>query len=191
MSIKKLAVFVSGGGTNLQAIIDQVKNSYINGKIVLVISDKKDCFALKRAEKEGIETRILDLKNKDLEYSRIKEELKDKNIDLVVLAGYMRVIPKDFIEEFKGRIINLHPALLPNFGGLGMYGDNVHKKVLETAQKVSGATVHYVDSGVDTGEIIGQAIIPVYNDDSVDSLRMRVHSVEHKLLVRVIKDLCK
>lgn len=121
----------------------------------------------------------------------VKELLLKEEIDLIILAGFMKVIPAEFVNAFEQKIINLHPALLPRHGGIGMYGDNVHRAVLREKDKTSGATVHYVDTGCDTGEIIAQGMTNVYNDDNIESLSNRIHIIEHRLLPRVIADICE
>lgn len=148
-----MAVLISGGGTNLQALIDNTKSGYINGEIKIVISNRKDAYGLIRAEKAGIEALYIDPSNlSDEEYNKkIIEELEKQNIGLVVLAGYLKILSKEFIQKYRDRIINIHPSLLPDFGGKGYYGDKVHKAVLESGAKITGATVHLVDEGTDTG----------------------------------------
>lgn len=190
---KKIAVFISGGGTNLQAIIDSIERDEINGKITLVISSKSKAYGLTRAKKHNIPVHLAGFSGtgKDEDYLEVKDILNKEEIDLIVLAGFMKIMPADFVNSFKGRIINLHPALLPRHGGIGMYGDNVHQAVLDAQDKTSGATVHFVDTGCDTGEIIAQGMTNVYNEDSIESLSNRIHVIEHRLLPRVIADLCE
>lgn len=190
---KKIAVFISGGGTNLQAIIDSIARDEINGQITLVISSDPKAYGVTRAKKHNIPVHIAKFSGvtKDDDYLKVKEILDNEGIELIVLAGFMKVMPADFVNSFEKRIINLHPALLPRHGGMGMYGDNVHRAVLDENDKTSGATVHFVDSGCDTGEIIAQGMTNVYNDDSIESLSNRIHIIEHRLLPRVIADLCE
>lgn len=180
----KLAVFVSGGGTNLEAIMEAIESGYIDGEIVQVISNKKDAYALERAKNHHVPGKYVDFSKKDA-FDELSKELKD--IDLIVLAGFLVIIPESFVNEFSGRIINLHPSLLPKHGGDGMYGLNVHRDVIESSDKLSGASVHYVDAGTDTGPIIAQAMVNVYNDDDEEKLQKRISYVEHSLLVKVIR----
>ncbi|NMA86358.1 MAG: phosphoribosylglycinamide formyltransferase [Tissierellia bacterium] len=189
-----IAVLISGGGTNLQALIDNTKNGYINGEIKIVISNRKDAYGLMRAEKAGIEALYinpLEFTTQEEYNSKILEELEKRNVKLVVLAGYLKILSKEFIEKYRDRIINIHPSLLPDFGGKGYYGEKVHKAVLESGIKTTGATVHFVDEGTDTGEIILQETVEIREDDTVESLKARVLEVEHRLLVEAVGMLCK
>ena len=191
MSHKKLAVLVSGSGTNLQAIIDAIRSGELtNTEIAIVISNKKDAYALQRAEKEGIKSLFLNPKDfpSSIEYDKkLIELIKEHKIDLIILAGYLRILSKEFINAFPNKIINIHPALLPKFGGKGMYGEKVHEAVLKEKEKESGCTVHFVDNGIDTGQIIAQKKIPVLEGDNVETLQKRILLEEHKLLVESIK----
>ncbi len=184
-------MLVSGFGTNLQAIIDAVKTgrlSYLD--IAVVISNKKDIFALERGKNAGIETVFLDPKNftNSIDYDKkLIEMIGNYNVDLIVLAGYMRVLTEDFVNAFKNKIINIHPALLPDFGGKGMYGKNVHEAVLKSGVKESGCTVHFVTTEVDSGPIIAQRKVSVIPGDTVESLSKRILNEEHKLLIEAIE----
>ena len=186
-----IGVLISGGGTNLQSLIDNIENGYIKGEIKIVISNRKDAYGLIRAEKAGIEALYIDPSGlSDKNYNKkIIEELEKRNIELVVLAGYLKILSKEFIQKYNKRIINIHPSLLPDFGGKGYYGDRVHKAVLESGKKVTGATVHFVDEGTDTGKIILQEKVEIKADDTVESLKARVLEVEHRLLVEAVKQL--
>ena len=188
---KRLAVLVSGSGTNLQAIIDAIKTSSLkNTEISIVISNKKDAFALKRAEKEGIKNIFLNPKDfaDDLEFDKkLIEIISNYEVDLVILAGYLKILTDAFVNAFPNKIINIHPALLPNFGGEGMYGRYVHEAVLKSGAKESGCTAHFVTSKVDAGPIIAQKKVPVLEGDTVDSLSKRILIEEHKLLIDSIK----
>lgn len=192
--MKKLAVFVSGNGSNLQAIIDNINNNQIDGKIEIVISNKKDAYALKRAEYYGIEA-IYISKNDfssffDYEQYLIKI-LKEKSIDIIVLAGFLYIFSEHFIDQFQNKIINIHPSLLPSFGGKGMYGINVHKAVIEYGAKITGATVHFVDKNPDGGPIILQKAIYVDEDDTPETLQQKVlQKAEWVILPIVLKLLC-
>lgn len=190
--MKKIAVFVSGSGSNLQAIIDACESGHIKkGRIEVVFSDKKDAYGLQRARNHNIKNIIfLDPKNYKTkeEYDKtIAEKMNELNIDLICLAGYMRILTEVFINTFKGKIINIHPSLLPDFGGKGMYGINVHKAVLKAGVKESGCTVHFVDYGIDTGPIILQKKVPVLDGDSPEILQKRVLEQEHLAYKEAIK----
>ena len=185
----KISVLVSGSGSNLQAVIDGVKSGRIkNAKMVLVLSSKEGAFALERAENEGIKTAVISRKTHPDESERtdaILKTLREAETDLVVTAGYMSIIDRKICSAYKERIINIHPALLPKFGGIGYYGLHVHKAVLDAGEKETGATVHYIDEeGVDSGEIILQKSIPVMDGDTPETLQKRVlEEVEHEIIV--------
>lgn len=189
----KIGVLISGGGTNLQAIIDNIANGYIDGQIEIIISNKKDAYGLVRGSKAGIETLYInpnDFENHNEYNLRLVKEFKDRNIDLVVLAGYLKILSGEFIKEFKNRIINIHPSLIPSFCGDGYYGEKVHRAVIDYGCKISGATVHIVDEGTDTGPIILQECVEVVDTETVESLQMKVLEIEHKILVEAIKLYC-
>jgi phosphoribosylglycinamide formyltransferase-1 len=174
----RIAVLVSGGGTNLQAIIDKVNSKEImNTEIAVVISNKKDAYALERARINNIKELCIspkDFDNRD-EFNRaLLDTLVKENIDLVVLAGYLVVISNELVETFKNRIINVHPSLIPAFCGKGYYGLKVHEEALKRGVKVTGATVHFVDEGTDTGPIILQMPVMVEENDTPETLQRRV-----------------
>ena len=187
----RIAVFVSGSGSNLQSIIDNIENGTLNCEISYVIADR-ECFGLERAEKHGIKSIMLDKKlfgNKlSDEISAILENGIEKT-DYIVLAGYLSILSESFINKWTRKIINIHPSLLPKFGGKGMYGMNVHRAVIEAKETESGCTIHFVDTGVDTGEIILQIKVPVLSDDTPEILQKRVLEKEHILLIEGIKKL--
>lgn len=194
MSPVKIGVLISGGGTNLQAVIDNTKNENINGEISLIISNKKEAYGLTRGELAGIETLYIDAKSfdSDRDYNlKLIEEFKKRNIELIILAGYLKVLSPEFIKEFKDKIINIHPSLIPQFSGKGYYGERVHKAVLSSGVKTTGATVHFVDEGTDTGPIILQEIVNVESIDDLNSLKEKVLKIEHKLLVQAVKLYCE
>ena len=174
----KLAVCVSGGGTNLQAIIDAIENGTItNAKISVVISNNKDVFALERATKHGIEALCISPKDYEsrAEFNKaFLEKLDSYEVDLVVLAGFLVVIPEEMIAKYRNRMINIHPSLIPSFCGTGYYGLKVHEGVLSRGVKVTGATVHFVDEGTDTGPIILQKAVEVKQGDTPKDLQQRV-----------------
>lgn len=190
----KIGVLISGGGTNLQSIIDNIKTGNINGEIKLIISNKEEAYGLTRGKESGIESMYISRKRFDSEEdynSKLIEEFKKRDVELIVLAGYLKVLSKEFIYEFKNRIINIHPSLIPSFCGKGYYGENVHKEVLNYGVKITGATVHFVDEGTDTGPIILQESIEVESFDTIDTLKAKVLKVEHKILVQGVKLYCE
>lgn len=177
-----ISVLVSGGGTNLQAIIDKIEEGDLKGvQIVQVISSREGVFALERAEKAGIKGKVV----KDTQ--TLLRELEAEETDLVVLAGYMKVLEPEVIREYRQRIVNIHPSLIPKYCGKGFYGKRVHQAVLDGGETVSGATVHFVDEGVDTGEIILQRQVPVEPGDTADTLAARVLETEHVIFAEGIK----
>ena len=185
----KIGVLISGGGTNLQALIDNTLNSNINGRIELIISNK-DSYGLERGKEVAIKSLYIDtskFRNEEEYNQRLIEEFKDKEIDLIVLAGYLKILSKDFIKEFEGKIINIHPSLIPKYSGKGYYGEKIHKEVLKSGDKYTGATLHFVDQGIDTGDIILQEKVKVDKDDTVESLKEKVLKIEHKIIVEGVK----
>jgi phosphoribosylglycinamide formyltransferase-1 len=183
----KIAVLVSGGGSNLASIIEAIEKGEINASIEYVISDKKDVFALKRAEEKGIKTFVVDKKEYGNKSSdKILELLKGK-VDLIVLAGYLSILSGELLREFSNRIINIHPSLIPSFCGPGMYGIKVHEAAIKAGVKYSGCTVHFVNELVDGGAILLQQAVPVYFEDDAKTLQQRVLIEEHKLLPQAIK----
>ena len=182
----RAAVCVSGGGTNLQAIIDAVSAGTItNTEIALVISNKPGAYALERAKKAGISSEVLvpkDYENRNAFGEALIQSLNDKNIDLVVLAGYLVILPENFVKAFEGRIINIHPSLIPSHCGAGYYGLKVHESVLARGNKVTGATVHFVDEGTDSGPIILQKAVEVLDDDTPEVLQKRVMEIWQSMI---------
>jgi phosphoribosylglycinamide formyltransferase-1 len=190
-----LAVLVSGGGTNLQAILDAVESGAIqNARVALVISGRADAYALTRAKRRGVPVFVAGKAEYPDEASRnasIAGALRRAKADLIILAGYMNILPPALIREFAGRIINIHPSLIPKFCGMGYYGKRVHQAVLDAGETESGATVHYVDEGVDTGPVILQRKVPVLPGDDADALAARVLRVEHEILVLAVRLLAR
>lgn len=190
----RIAVLVSGGGTNLQAIIDAIASGKItNTEIALVISNKEGAYALKRAEQAGIKGAVISPKqyaDKEAYSQDMIKTIKDAGCELIVLAGFLVVLPESFVNAFEGRIINIHPSLIPSFCGDGFYGLKVHEKALERGVKVTGATVHYVDSGTDTGPIIDQKAVYIMPDDTPETLQRRVmEEAEWVILPKAIDDI--
>lgn len=181
----RLGVLVSGRGSNLQAIIDAINQGKINASIEIVISDREDAYALKRAEENHIKNIFVNPKEYESKQEFEREVirlLKENNVELICLAGFMRVLSPDIVRAFKDRIINIHPSLLPSFPGL-----HVQKKALEHGVKFSGCTVHFVDEGVDTGPIIIQAVVPIFDNDTEDSLSERILKQEHKIYPQAVQ----
>lgn len=190
----KIAVLVSGGGTNLQAIIDAIASGKItNTEIALVISNKEGAYALNRAEQAGIKGAVINPKqyaDKEAYSQDMIKTIKDAGCELIVLAGFLVVLPESFVNAFEGKIINIHPSLIPSFCGDGFYGLKVHEKALERGVKVTGATVHYVDSGTDTGPIIDQKAVYIKADDTPETLQRRVmEEAEWVILPKAIDDI--
>jgi phosphoribosylglycinamide formyltransferase-1 len=180
----KLAVFASGGGSNFQAIVDAAASGRFSGEVVLCVSNRKAAGVLERAQTAGIPTVVLSPRNFDdaAEYEDVLlVTLSRYGVDFIALAGYLQKIPPKIVERFRGRIVNIHPALLPAFGGKGMYGIHVHEAVLAAGVSTSGATVHVVAEEYDTGPIVLQEAVPVEPGDTPETLAARVLEVEHRL----------
>jgi len=181
----RVAVLVSGGGTNLQALLDALHNSPV-ARVVRVISNRPGAGALERARRAGAATTVL---SNPADPHELLVALRDAQ--LVVLAGYLKLVPPAVVTQFRGRMINIHPALLPDFGGPGMYGHHVHAAVLASGARESGATVHFVDEAFDRGDIIAQEKVPVMDGDTPETLAARVLEAEHRLLPRVVLELAR
>lgn len=182
--MRNIGVLVSGGGTNFQAIIDAVEAGVIDGNICVVISNKENAYGLERGKEHGIKAIF------ENDEQKIIEHLKANNVDLVVLAGFLKILTSKFVDEFKNKIINIHPSLIPSFCGKGHYGLKVHEKAVEYGVKVSGATVHFVDENADTGPILMQGVVDVYPEDNAKDLQARVLKIEHEILVKSVKLIC-
>ena len=181
----KIAVFVSGRGSNLQAILDSQKE-YKNVEVKAVVSDKISCPAFQIAEKYSIPVFSLGEKDGCVGYNELTGLLSELGVEFVVLAGFLKLIPNDLIKKYSKKIINIHPALLPAFGGKGMYGMNVHRAVFQSSAKVSGVTIHFVDETYDTGNIIAQRCVDISDVKSPEEIAERVLKVEHELLPYVV-----
>lgn len=191
-----IAVFVSGGGTNLQALIDaQDRGEIKNGKITFVLASNENAYALERAKKAGIESTVVNRKAYDTkaDYDKaVLEALDGKNIDLIVLAGFLSILGEDLVNEYKNRIINIHPSLIPLFCGDGFYGKKVHTAVLNSGVKVTGATAHFVNEITDGGAIILQKAVPVEQGDNEDILQYRVmRQAEWEILPKAVSLFCE
>lgn len=185
----KFCVLVSGGGSNLQSLIDHVQCGDIPAEICGVISSRKGVYALERAAQHGIPSAVIARKAFDTVEAydaALLAAIQKMGADFIVLAGYLSILSASLIRRFPNRIINIHPALLPSFGGKGYYGLNVHKKVLAYGVKVTGATVHFVDEGTDTGPIILQDCLQIRPDDTPEGLQLRVMEIEHRILPRAV-----
>ena len=185
--MKKIAIFASGSGSNAENIARYFKNNkYI--KVDVILSNRKNAYVLKRAEKLNIPSYLF-TKDELYHTNKIKDLLLNRGIDLIVLAGFLLLIPRHLIEAFPNRIINIHPALLPKYGGKGMYGDRVHQKVYENEDTESGITIHYVNENYDDGQIIHQEKFSVEPKDNVDDIAQKAHELEYKHYPRVIEEL--
>jgi len=185
-----IGVLVSGGGTNLQAILDACARGEIPGRVVVVASTTAKAYALVRTRQAGVPAVVLapwSFPDRQTYDARLAEVLQAHDVDLICLAGFLRILTAAFVDRFRGRIMNIHPALLPAFGGVGMYGPHVHETVLASGAKISGCTVHFVDETPDGGPIILQAAVPVQDDDSVESLAARIAEQEHHLYPEAIR----
>lgn len=180
----KIGILISGNGSNLQAIIDAIEAGDLQGQIDLVVSNKKDAYGLERAKNHGLNHKYMDFSVAGA-FDLLAKDMGQ--VDLIVLAGFLVIIPGSFVKAFSGKIINLHPSLLPKHGGPGMYGHFVHEAVLASGDKLSGASIHYVDEGVDSGQIIVQDMVNTYTKDSPDTLAKRISFLEHELIVKGIK----
>lgn len=174
----RIAVLISGGGTNLQSIINNIKKKKMDCKIEYVIADREEAKGIDRAKKEGIPVLVFDRKSIKNISDSIYNTINGK-VDYIILAGFLSILKGKIVEEFKNKIVNIHPSLIPSFCGPSMYGINVHKKAIEYGVKVSGCTVHFVDEGTDTGPIILQRTVPVLENDTPETLQNRVLSEEH------------
>ncbi len=187
--MRRIAVLVSGSGSNLQSLIDAQQSGQISGaQIALVISSKPNVFALERAATHGIASRVI----RTADYSPAEYEkallntLTEHSIDTIVLAGFLAILPQGVIGAYRGRIVNIHPSLIPSFCGKGFYGARVHRAVYESAVKLTGATVHFVDEGIDTGKVICQCGVAVAADDTPETIAAKVLKIEHQILPEVV-----
>ena len=186
----KIAFLSSHGGTNMQAIINACKEGKLAGEPCVVISNNPDSVALVRAKNEGIPRYYRSQKtHPDLDEldSEILNILREHSVNIIVLVGYMKKIGPKVLEGYKGRILNIHPALLPKYGGIGMYGAKVHEAVIANKEKVTGVTVHIIDEEYDNGPIINQCEVPVYDDDNTDTLSKRVLKKEHEIFIETLQ----
>lgn len=186
--MNKIAIFASGSGTNAENIINHFKQKDF-AKVVLVLSENKDAFVLERAHKLNVPA--VNFSIEDLKSGKILDLLIKYSVDFIVLAGFLKLFPASIIDKYPQKIVNIHPALLPKFGGKGMYGLRVHKAVIESGDKESGITIHYVNNNYDEGNIIFQAKCPVFIDDTPDILAQRIHKLEYEYFPKMIESLLK
>ena len=192
--MKNIAIFASGSGSNFQAIHQYIKKGEISGEILLVVSNNSNSGAIKYAKENNMSTFIVNnfLYPNIEDYNRLLIKKLNKNsIDHIVLAGYMKLLPLEIVKAYHNRILNIHPALLPKFGGKGYYGNRVHEAVIASGDLESGVTVHFVDEEYDNGEIIAQETVRVIHNDTSESLAKRVLKVEHRLYPKVVKAFCE
>jgi len=184
----RLAVLVSGRGTNLQAILDATAHPDYPGQVVVVVSDRKEAFGLERARRAGVPAYVVEWRRDASEFGRrLCRVLERHGAEWVCLAGFLRILDPEFVEAYRGRILNIHPSLLPAFGGRGMYGERVHRAVLASGAQESGCTVHFVTAEVDAGPVVARARVPVLPGDTVESLAARVAEQEHRLYPEAIR----
>lgn len=190
--MKKIAVFASGGGTDFQSVIDA--NERENFCVIeYLVASKPEIGAIARAKRHGIKTLTFDktTETKNQFYARVAQTLKEAGVEYIVLAGWLLVVPAEFIKQFENAIINIHPSLIPSFCGMGYYGIHVHEKAIEYGVKLSGATVHFVEADVDGGAILMQRAVEVLPDDTPEDLQARILKEEHKMLPECVKLLCQ
>jgi phosphoribosylglycinamide formyltransferase-1 len=186
-----VAVLISGNGSNLQAIIDAINNHQLDAKIQVVIANNEKTFGLVRAQQAHINTSLCIKDESKTSSQKIMEVLSSYQIDLIVLAGYLGILSKDLVQKYNKKIINIHPSLLPKYGGKGMYGIHVHEAVIKNKERESGCTVHFVNEDIDGGQIILQTKIDVLSNDTPQTLAQRLLPIEHQTLVKAIALLSK
>ena len=192
--MKRLCVFASGSGTDFQSVIDGVNTGKIDGKIVLLVASRPDIYAVERAKKNGIEVAVFrkkDYESAEKMYDALIPVLKEKGVELIILAGYLTVLTQNIVAAYRDKIINIHPALLPKHGGKGMYGMHVHEAVVAAGEKESGITIHYINENYDEGDIIFQAKCEVLPADTPEEVATKVHALEYDHYPHVIDDLLK
>jgi phosphoribosylglycinamide formyltransferase-1 len=185
--MRNIAILASGSGTNAENIIEYFSNKK-TARVTLVLSNRREAYVLRRAAEHNVKAIFFD---RDEFYSNgsVLDNLRSDKIDFLVLAGFLWLVPEEILREYEGRIINIHPALLPGYGGKGMFGDKVHKAVIENREKESGITIHYVNRYYDEGDIIFQAKCRVESDDTPNSLALKVHKLEYEFFPKIIEDL--
>lgn len=187
--MNNIAIFASGSGTNAEAIMNYFENNPQRGRVAALLSNNAEAYALIRAEKHGVETLVFSAKQLRENSAPVIEFLDKINVKFIVLAGYMLLIPSSITSRYPNRIVNIHPALLPAYGGKGMYGDNVHRAVIAAGEKQSGITIHYVNEHYDEGNIIFQATVSITPDDTPETLAAKIHTLEHTHYPEIIAQL--
>ncbi|MFC1481962.1 phosphoribosylglycinamide formyltransferase [Candidatus Neomarinimicrobiota bacterium] len=187
--MKKLSIFISGGGSNFRAIKAAIDQDQIAGEIVLVVASKRDCPGAEYARSIGLPVSIFP--EEGISEADLLQQLQDSGTDFIILAGYIKLIPEEIVGAYRQRMLNIHPALLPAFGGKGFYGKKIHQGVLDRGAKITGVTVHFVDEFYDHGPIIAQAPVAVRQGDTADILASRVLEMEHRLYPRVVGAICR
>lgn len=187
--MNNIAIFASGSGTNAEAIMNYFENNPQRGRVAALLSNNAEAYALIRAEKHGVETLVFSAKQLRENSAPVIEFLDKINVKFIVLAGYMLLIPSAITSRYPNRIVNIHPALLPAYGGKGMYGDNVHRAVIAAGEKQSGITIHYVNEHYDEGNIIFQATVSITPDDTPETLAAKIHTLEHTHYPEIIAQL--
>jgi phosphoribosylglycinamide formyltransferase 1 len=191
---KKIAVFASGTGSNFQRLVQELNKAESPGEIALLISNKSKAAVLEKAANMGIASSVIrrkDFPDGDAYANKIFSELESHKIELIVLAGYLQLLPESIIKRYPNKIINIHPALLPAFGGKGYYGDFVHQAVLESGAKISGITIHFVNSEYDKGQIILQKCVDIDFGETIESLRQKIHHLEYEWFPKIVRYLCE
>lgn len=191
--MKRIAVFASGGGTNFQAVLDACNDGRINGKIEVLIHNRKNAYAKERAVAAGIESIYVNkyqFENRDQQGEKVLSILADHNINVIVLAGYLDILHEDVIKRYKNKIINTHPALIPSFCGMGFYGEKVHQAAIDYGVKISGCTIHFATEETDAGPVILQGVVDVKEDDTAKTLAAHILPIEHELLIKAVSLLC-
>lgn len=181
---KELVVLVSGSGSNLERIFEAIENQEISDAVVTLVVADRECYALQRAARKGVKGVVVP---RGKNFSIRLDEVLPEKVDLIVLAGFLSILSAEFCEKYEGKTINLHPALLPKYGGAGMWGDHVHHAVLKAGEKESGATVHYVSPGIDQGEIILQKSFPIASEETLETLKEKVHQIEYEIFPKAIE----
>lgn len=184
--MSNIAIFASGSGSNAEKIMSYFAHNPQKGRVVALLSNKSDAYALERAKKWGVESSTFSAKELRESPEVVLNYLSSKGVDFIVLAGFMLLIPTALVRQYEGRLINIHPALLPKYGGKGMYGDNVHNAVIEAGEALSGITIHYVNEHYDEGAYIFQASVDITPQDTAQSLAQKIHALEHEHYPRII-----
>lgn len=182
--MKRIAVFASGSGSNAENLFNHFEGSEA-GRVEVMFANRPDIYALERAKKLGLEAVVFN--REEFQSGKVLDELKKRNIDYIVLAGFLWLMPQEIVRAYAGRILNIHPALLPKYGGKGMYGERVHRAVIEARERESGITIHRVNERYDEGDIVFQARVPVAPDDTPESLAAKIHALEYEYFPKIVE----